>query len=410
MLQKALLNKRIHRSVGSIRSLHFHIETYGCQMNINDSEIIRSILLKEGHQACTNAESADLILTNTCAIRENAENKIWNRIDYFQSLKRKQKLLNKNSNGYPIIGILGCMAERIKEKLLEKEAVDFICGPDGYRDIPTLLSQRISTSQKQSNLQLSLDETYANISPVRESNTSHSAFVSIMRGCNNMCSFCIVPFTRGRERSRPLSTILQEVQTLSSQGVKEVVLLGQNVNGYHDTSEESSEAYKENTLYQSSPGFNNLYQSKRRNSPGARFDDLLAAVSDINPGIITITKLNKKGFYFYFFPFSMIEMRIRFTSPHPKDFPLSVLSLIRSRPNICSSIHLPLQSGSTSMLARMRRGYTREAYLNLVDSIRDLIPNVAISTDIIAGFCEETEEEHQDTLSLMDIVQYDQVT
>ena len=225
-----------------------------------------------------------------------------------------------------------------------------------------------------------------------------------------MCSFCIVPFTRGRERSRPLSTILQEVQTLSSQGVKEVVLLGQNVNGYHDTSEESSEAFKENTLYQSSPGFHNLYQSKRRNSPGARFDDLLAAVSDINPGIITITKLNKKGFYFYFFPFSMIEMRIRFTSPHPKDFPLSVLSLIRSRPNICSSIHLPLQSGSTSMLARMRRGYTREAYLNLVDSIRDLIPNVAISTDIIAGFCEETEEEHQDTLSLMDIVQYDQVT
>mmetsp|Transcript_58258 Transcript_58258/g.102480 ORF Transcript_58258/g.102480 Transcript_58258/m.102480 type:complete len:440 (-) Transcript_58258:39-1358(-) len=249
--------------------------------------------------------------------------------------------------------------------------------------MPALVDNLVTAGQKQANTLLSFDETYADISPVREVNTA-SAFVSIMRGCNNMCSFCIVPFTRGRERSRPIDSILKEVQNLSNNGVKEVVLLGQNVNGYHDSSEESAAKFPAST-YQIAEGFNNMYRSKKRDLPGARFADLLHAIADINP-----------------------DMRIRFTSPHPKDFPTEALAAVANRTNICNSIHLPAQSGSTSMLQRMRRGYSREAYLALVKQIREMIPDVSISTDLIAGFCDETEEEHQDTLSLIREVKFDQ--
>lgn len=370
------------RSELAKKSLSFHIETYGCQMNVSDSEIVRSILIAAGHQHCDDHKEADIILTNTCAIRENAEMKVWNRLKYFQSI-RKQRRAKGVRNNYPIVGVLGCMAERLKEKLLLEESVDFVCGPDAYRDVPRLVDSVVSADQKEANTRLSLEETYADIRPVREVD-SMSAFVSIMRGCNNMCSFCIVPFTRGRERSREMKSIMDEVRSLSDSGVKEVVLLGQNVNGYHDISPESAELYPE-SKYKATDGFNNLYNSKKKQLPGARFPDLLLAIADINP-----------------------EMRIRFTSPHPKDFPDEVLKAIAQRPNLCPSIHLPLQSGSSSVLQRMRRGYTREAYLELVAKARRMIPNVAISTDIITGFCGETEEEHQDTIALMNEVKFDQ--
>lgn len=362
--------------------LKFHIETYGCQMNVSDSEIVTSLLVKAGHTPCPELDEADLILTNTCAIRENAEAKVWHRLKFFQSIRNKRKKAKQVAR-YPIVGVLGCMAERLKERLLTEESVDFVCGPDAYRDIPRLLENVISVGQKQANTLLSFEETYADISPVREV-SAHSAFVSIMRGCNNMCSFCIVPFTRGRERSRPISSILKEIQELSDKGVKEVVLLGQNVNGYHDTSEESAQRFP-STPYKIAPGFNNLFRSKKRDLPGARFADLLRAVAEINP-----------------------EMRVRFTSPHPKDFPLEVLEVIADMPNICNSLHLPVQSGSSSMLERMRRGYSREAYMSLVTTARSIIPDLTLSTDIITGFCDETEAEHQDTLSLMDEVKYEQ--
>lgn len=366
----------------SSSSLKFYIETYGCQMNLSDSEIVRSILIDSGYEACSDVESTDIILTNTCAVRENAESKVWNRLKFFQSIRKKNRVKGRRFS--PIVGVLGCMAERLKEKLLLEDSVDFVCGPDSYRDIPSLLQSIVNVGQKQANTMLSFDETYADIKPVREVNSA-SAFVSIMRGCNNMCSFCIVPFTRGRERSRPMASILSEIKALSDTGVKEVVLLGQNVNGYHDTSDASSAQFPVSAYKVSSSGFTNLYQSRNRDKAGARFADLLHSVADINP-----------------------NMRIRFTSPHPKDFPAEVLEAISSRTNICKSIHLPVQSGSSSMLHRMRRGYSREAYLELVRSFRELIPGVSISTDVIAGFCDETEEEHRDTLSLLAEVRFDQ--
>jgi len=275
------------------------------------------------------------------------------------------------------------MAERLKEKLLDEDSVDFVVGPDSYRDIPRLIGSVTSTGQKEANTQLSLEETYADIAPVRETDNC-SAFVSIMRGCNNMCSYCIVPFTRGRERSRDMNTIMNEVGQLVHQGVKEICLLGQNVNGFHDTSDASALQYPTST-YQAADGFNNLFRSRSRNAPGARFAELLATVSDVSP-----------------------ELRIRFTSPHPKDFPLEVLQEIANRPNLCKSLHMPAQSGSTTVLQRMRRGYSREAYLELVARAREMIPGVTISTDMITGFCGETEEEHADTLSLMEEVAFDQ--
>jgi MiaB/RimO family radical SAM methylthiotransferase len=290
------------------------------------------------------------------------------------------------------LGVLGCMAERLKTKLLESnKLVDLVVGPDAYRDLPRLLdvvNEGRGGAEDAMNVQLSLDETYADITPVRTTKNGVSSFLSIMRGCNNMCAFCIVPFTRGRERSRDISSILDEIRMLSDQGYKEVTLLGQNVNSYFDKSNQhvlngTYTVGDGSGTYNSAKGFKNLY--RLRDGYGPRFADLLYQVADINP-----------------------EMRIRFTSPHPKDFPDQVLDVIAEKPNVCNSLHMPAQSGSTTVLDRMRRNYTREAYLDLIDHVRSRLPGVAISTDIITGFCNETEDEHQDTVSLMKQVGFDQ--
>ncbi|MBO6795473.1 MAG: tRNA (N6-isopentenyl adenosine(37)-C2)-methylthiotransferase MiaB [Balneolaceae bacterium] len=313
-------------------------------MNFADSEIVNSILIEDGMTATESAETADVILVNTCSIRENAETKVWNRLKEIRSLKK--------TNNDLTVGVLGCMAERIKDRIIEEEQlVDIVVGPDAYRDIPRLLAE-VDDGRKAVNVLLSLEETYADIAPVRTTGNGVSSFVSIMRGCDNMCSFCVVPFTRGRERSRPMESILKEIQQLSDEGYKEVTLLGQNVNSYKDG---------ENT-----------------------FTALMDAASLINP-----------------------EIRFRFSSPHPKDFPDDLLHLIAERPNLCNYIHIPAQAGSDSMLERMRRPYTREQYLDLITKMKRIIPGLSLSTDIIAGFCGETEEEHQQTMSLMKEVEYD---
>ena len=322
----------------------FYIETYGCQMNFADSEIVNAILLEKGMNQVTEAELADIILVNTCSIRENAETKVWNRLKEFRGLKAQNKSLT--------VGVLGCMAERIKDQIIEEEQlVDIVVGPDAYRDIPRLIED-VEDGRKAVNVLLSLEETYADIAPVRTTGNGVSAFVSIMRGCDNMCSFCVVPFTRGRERSRPLESILNEIRQLSDQGYKEVTLLGQNVNSYKDGNH--------------------------------TFSTLMDKASLLDP-----------------------EMRFRFSSPHPKDFPDELLYLIAERPNLCNYIHIPAQAGSDSMLERMRRPYTRDQYLQLIEKMKGIIPGLSLSTDIIAGFCGETEEEHQQTLSLMREVEYD---
>lgn len=360
----------------------FFIETYGCQMNAADSEIVRAILLEHAFAPAASADDADVVLLNTCAVRENAEAKIWNRLEQFRQLKAKLLRTRASRARLPTVGVLGCMAERLKTKLLEADKmVDLVVGPDAYRDIPNLLAVVRAQGEAAVNVQLSLDETYADIAPVRSDPSSPSAFVSIMRGCNNMCSYCIVPFTRGRERSRDLHSIVDEVRALRDQGVKEVVLLGQNVNSFHDR--KSHGAAELGRGYVAADGFDNMFRS--RDARGFRFVDLLDHVSRVDP-----------------------ELRVRFTSPHPKDFPDDVLDLVNERANVCKQLHMPAQSGSTAVLARMRRGYSREAYLALADNIRARIPGVALSSDFIAGFCGETEEEHRDTLSLMRLVGYDQ--
>ncbi|XP_078172169.1 methylthiotransferase [Carex rostrata] len=359
-------------------------ETYGCQMNINDMEIVLSIMRAAGYGSTVpDPESAEVIFINTCAIRDNAEQKVWQRLNYFWFLKREWKTNVAIGRSFslrpPKIVVLGCMAERLKEKILDSDKmVDVVCGPDAYRDLPRLLEE-VEYGHKGMNTLLSLEETYADITPVRISSNSVTAFVSIMRGCNNMCSFCIVPFTRGRERSRPVESIVKEVHHLYEDGVKEVMLLGQNVNSYNDMSE--MEGLEPGTNWRLSEGFSSTCKVKNK---GLRFADLLARLSDELP-----------------------EMRFRFTSPHPKDFPDELLYLMRERYNVCNYIHLPAQSGSSVVLERMRRGYTREAYLELVKKIRDIIPDVGLSSDFISGFCEETEEDHADTLSLVRAVGYD---
>ena len=325
---------------------NFYIETYGCQMNVSDTEIVNSILMEEGMQPVNEPEDAEVIFINTCSIRENAEERVWNRLKEFKALKRERK------NRDMTVGVLGCMAERIREQIMEKEElVDLVVGPDAYRDLPKLLSD-VEDGQKAANTILSLEETYADIKPVRRNDNGVSAFVTIMRGCDNMCAFCVVPFTRGRERSRTAESIIEELQQLSDQGYKEVTLLGQNVNSYDD-GEHS-------------------------------FAELMFKASQVDP-----------------------EMRIRFSSPHPKDFPEELLEIIAEQPNLCNYIHIPAQSGNNEVLERMRRPYTREQYLELVEKMRNIIPGVTLSTDIITGFCGETEEEHEDTMSLMAEVKYD---
>jgi tRNA-2-methylthio-N6-dimethylallyladenosine synthase len=332
------------KRIAGMNTKTFYIETYGCQMNFADSEVVNSILMNQGMAPVQSAEEADVIFVNTCSIRENAESRVWNRLKEFRALKKNRQELT--------VGVLGCMAERIREQIIDKEKlVDIVVGPDAYRDIPNLLAE-VDDGRKAINVLLSLEETYADISPVRTSGNGVTAYVSIMRGCDNMCAFCVVPFTRGRERSRPLESILREIDELAQQGYKEVTLLGQNVNSYK-------------------------YEK-------TDFTSLMDLASSSHP-----------------------EIRFRFSSPHPKDFPEALLHLIAERPNLCNYIHIPAQSGSSSMLERMRRPYTREQYLDLIAKMKEIIPGVSLSTDIIAGFCDETEEEHRDTMSLMKFVEYD---
>lgn len=340
-------------------------ETYGCQMNVNDMEIVLSVMKNAGYnEIVEDPESAEIIFINTCAIRDNAEQKVWQRLNYFWFLKRhwKSNVATGRSESLrpPKVVVLGCMAERLKEKILDAEKmVDVVCGPDAYRDLPRLLEE-VDYGQKGINTLLSLEETYADITPVRISKNSVTAFVSVMRGCNNMCSFCIVPFTRGRERSRPVESIVKEVGELWKEGVKEVTILGQNVNSYNDAS--VIEDAEPGTNWKLSEGFSTISKVKKM---GLRFADLLDRLSTEYP-----------------------EMRFRYTSPHPKDFPDELLCVMRDRYNICKNIHLPAQTGSSTVLERMRRGYTREAYLDLVQKIRSIIPDVGLSSDFICGKCQ----------------------
>jgi tRNA-2-methylthio-N6-dimethylallyladenosine synthase len=334
-----------------------YLESYGCAMNFSDSEVVASILTKQGFSTTQNQDEADLVLINTCSIRENAEQRVRNRLTQFNKAKRE--------NPDMVIGILGCMAERLKKELLEEEKlVDLVAGPDSYRDLPNLIEE-VEGGQKAVNVLLSRDETYADISPVRLDKNGVTGFVSITRGCDNMCSFCVVPFTRGRERSRDPQTIVQECAALFNAGYREVTLLGQNVDSYR--------------WNMSSKG-----KIKDPELPTTNFAELLEMVAQVHP-----------------------KLRIRFSTSHPKDMTDDVLKAVAKHDNICNYIHLPVQSGNTEMLKRMNRGYSREWYMNRIDAIKRIIPNCGITTDIISGFCGETEEEHQDTLSLMREVQYD---
>lgn len=326
------------------------IETYGCQMNVNDSEVVLSVLQKEGYALCNSIEKADVILVNTCSIRDNAEQRIWGRLDVFLQEKKKRKGI--------VVGILGCMAERLKDELLQHPAVDIVAGPDSYRDIARLI-KALSSGEKQINTLLSHEETYADISPVRLDQNGVSAFISIMRGCNNMCSYCVVPYTRGGERSRDPHSIVREAQELFANGYKEVTLLGQNVDSYH-------------------------WSNPDNPTETVNFAQLLELVAIIDPAL-----------------------RVRFSTSHPKDMGNGVLYTMAVYPNICNHIHLPVQSGSDAMLLKMNRKYTRQKYMERVAKIREILPDCAISTDIIAGFCSETEQDHKDTLSLMKEVGYD---
>jgi tRNA-2-methylthio-N6-dimethylallyladenosine synthase len=342
-----------------------YIESYGCAMNFADSEIVASIMQDMGFETTSQYKEADVIFINTCSIRDNAEQRVRNRLREFGAAKLKSPGMT--------IGVLGCMAERLKAKFLEEEKlVDIVVGPDSYRDLPTLIGQA-DEGIRGVNVLLSREETYADISPVRLNSNGISAFVSIMRGCDNMCSFCVVPFTRGRERSRDPHSIIQEAQALFNSGYKEVTLLGQNVDSYKWKAETGDE------------GMGNGESGMGNSAGGAvNFAQLLEMVARINP-----------------------ELRVRFSTSHPKDITDEVLYTMVKYENICNHIHLPVQSGNTRVLDIMNRTYTREWYLERVDTIKRLIPDCAISTDIIIGFCTETEEEHQDTLSMMDYVQYD---
>lgn len=340
-----------------------YIESYGCQMNFSDSEIVASILTDEGFSTTKNIEEADVVFVNTCSIREKAETTVRNRLKVYNAIKKKQ-------NPGMVVGVLGCMAERLKEKFLEEEKlVDIVVGPDAYRDLPNLIGE-VDGGRKAVNVILSKEETYAEISPVRLGGNGITAFVSIMRGCDNMCSFCVVPFTRGRERSRDPETIIQECQQLVADGYKEVTLLGQNVDSYLW----SGGGLKKD--------FDKL--SPEEQAKSVDFAQLLDKVALVSP-----------------------ELRVRFSTSHPKDMLDDVLHTMAKHENICNYIHLPVQSGSSRVLELMNRGYSREWYMSRVDSIRKIMPDCAISMDIISGFCTETEEDHQDTLSLMEYVKYD---
>jgi tRNA-2-methylthio-N6-dimethylallyladenosine synthase len=336
--------------VGKNNGRKLYIESYGCAMNFSDSEIVASILSESGFETTGDFNNADVIFINTCSIRENAETRVRNRLKEFKVAKGK--------NPGMVVGVLGCMAERLKAKFLEEEKlVDVVVGPDAYRDLPNLIDQ-VDSGQKAVNVLLSREETYADISPVRLNSNGINAFVSIMRGCDNMCSFCVVPFTRGRERSRDPFSIVQESTDLFNKGYREVTLLGQNVDSYK---------------WENEAGTNKV-----------NFANLLELVALINP-----------------------DLRVRFSTSHPKDITDEVLYTIAKYDNICNYIHLPVQSGNSRVLELMNRTYTREWYINRIDAIRRIIPECAISTDVITGFCTETDEEHKETVSMMEYVQYD---
>lgn len=340
----------------------FYIESYGCQMNFSDSEIVTSILKKEGFDSTADYLNADLILLNTCSIREKAELTVRKRLTEFNKLKTQKPALT--------VGILGCMAERLKSQLLEEEKiVDLVAGPDAYRDLPNLINQ-VDEGQKAVNTFLSREETYADISPVRLNSNGVTAFISIMRGCDNMCTFCVVPFTRGRERSRDPFSIIKEAQDLFDNGYREVMLLGQNVDSYKWSPNEELK------------GKAQIEKAKEANV--INFESLLQMVADIHP-----------------------DLRIRFSTSHPKDITDEVLHTMARNENICNYIHLPVQSGNTDVLDRMNRTYSREWYLDRVRAIREILgEECGLSSDMISGFCGETEEEHQETLTLMEIVKY----
>ena len=327
-----------------------YIETYGCQMNVADSEVVAAILQQQSYDIIKDPSAADVILINTCSIRENAEQKIRNRLNHLKKFKK--------GNKGPVIGVIGCMAERIKEKLFEEEKIiDLIAGPDSYRDLPRLI-RMADRGEKSANLLLSIEETYADISPVRLDENGVSAFISIMRGCNNLCAYCVVPYTRGRERSRDPESILREADEIIKLGYREITLLGQNVNSYQWTDDQND--------------------------------------IDVDfAGFLVLTALKSQ------------DVRFRFSTSHPKDLSEKVIQTIASHHNICKAIHLPLQSGSTEVLKRMKRKYTREEYMDRINSIKRIIPEAAISTDIITGFPGETEDDHYQTLDLMKKVGYD---
>lgn len=326
------------------------IETYGCQMNVYDSELVISILQKEGWQLCDSIESADMILVNTCSIRDNAEQRVWGRLDHFLQQKRKR--------GELIVGVLGCMAERVKEKLLEHPVVNIVAGPDTYRKLPEMIRD-LQSEPKQMDIRLSKHETYADITPVRTDKNGVSAYISIMRGCNNMCTYCIVPYVRGSERSRDPHSIVKEARDLFESGYREVNLLGQNVDSY-------------------------LWVDPENPTETTNFAQLIELVALIDP-----------------------KLRVRFSTSHPKDMGNGVLYSMAMYPNICTHIHLPVQSGSDRMLEKMNRKYDRAKYMERIHKIREIIPDAAITTDIIAGYCSETLEDHKQTLSLMEEVRYD---
>ena len=326
------------------------IETYGCQMNVYDSELVISILQKEGWQLCDSIESADMILVNTCSIRDNAEQRVWGRLDHFLQQKRKR--------GELIVGVLGCMAERVKEKLLEHPVVNIVAGPDTYRKLPEMIRD-LQSEPKQMDIRLSRHETYADITPVRTDKNGVSAYISIMRGCNNMCTYCIVPYVRGSERSRDPHSIVKEARDLFESGYREVNLLGQNVDSY-------------------------LWVDPENPTETTDFAQLIELVALIDP-----------------------KLRVRFATSHPKDMGNGVHYSMAMYPNICTHIHLPVQSGSDRMLEKMNRKYDRAKYMERIHKIREIIPDAAITTDIIAGYCSETLEDHQQTLSLMEEVRYD---
>jgi len=341
----------------------FFVETYGCQMNVSDSEIVTSLMQKDGYINALSPEEADVVLINTCAIRENAEDRVRTRIRDFKSAKKH--------NPGMIIGVLGCMAERLKTKLLEEESlIDIVVGPDAYRSLPGLIGD-MEKGDKAVNVALSKEETYSDINPVRLSGNGITAFISIMRGCDNMCSFCVVPYTRGRERSRDPESIANEAKLLFEEGYREVTLLGQNVDSYKWFGGGPKKDFEK-------------VSTENKDLKIVSFASLLEKVALVSP-----------------------LLRIRFSTSNPQDMTDEVLHVIAKYPNICKYIHLPMQSGSSRVLKLMNRGYDREKYLHRIESIRTIIPGCGISTDIIAGFCSETEDEHRETVSLMETVRFD---